>query len=398
MKNLTGHSKPKSLPRFKSGVSRRYHRSADFPVRSKLRTLNDSGCVKGGSPLTRFCEQECPRSGSGGSVKLRLFISNRLPAALVFALLALACLILPASSLAATVWNGPPTAFSKSGADDPTLPANQDRINPNVWLTRGGIQGLYNAKTESGFIHSFSPADTQWADGTTANYSSLSYVDWNTWAKTIHGGPPSTVGVAAVLHLITDDIYIDITFTSWAAGGDFSYQRSTPAAVNLPPSVTITNPPNNTVLAAPASLTLRATASDSDGAVAHVQFFQGAGSLGNVGNSPYSVPVNNLPAGDYTFSAVATDNSGSTATNAITVHVVTPAANTFSGAQRLSGTNFQFSYAATIGLRYVVQRSSDLSNWTSLATNTAATNPVLFQDTTATGTPRFYRVGRLPNP
>ena len=30
------------------------------------------------------------------------------------------------------------------------------------------------------------------------------------------GGPPATVGIPGVLHLISDDIYIDITITSWA--------------------------------------------------------------------------------------------------------------------------------------------------------------------------------------
>src|SRR5437762_12688157 len=65
-----------------------------------------------------------------------------LPALLVFAQLAA-----PVATDAATVWNGPPISFSKSGAADPTLPANQDRITANVWRTRGGSQGLYNANT-----------------------------------------------------------------------------------------------------------------------------------------------------------------------------------------------------------------------------------------------------------
>jgi hypothetical protein len=99
----------------------------------------------------------------------------------------------------------------------------------------GGIQGLYNAKTESGFAHYFSPADTLWANGTTANYATLSYTDWNSWAKGVNPSPPSTVGVNAVLHLITDDIYLDIKFTSWAAAnGGFSYLRSTPTVVPEP--------------------------------------------------------------------------------------------------------------------------------------------------------------------
>src|ERR1022692_1327849 len=111
----------------------------------------------------------------------------------------LAGLAASVTTAAATIWNGP--SVSESDASQP------DKITARVWLTRGSTQGLYNAVTETGFTHFFSPADTEWADGTTASYASLSYTNWNYWARNIHGGPPSTVGVNAVVHLITDDIY-----------------------------------------------------------------------------------------------------------------------------------------------------------------------------------------------
>ncbi|MGA2863082.1 MAG: Ig-like domain-containing protein [Verrucomicrobiota bacterium] len=61
---------------------------------------------------------------------------------------------------------------------------------------------------------------------------------------------------------------------------------------------------------------LAATASDTDGSVTNVEFFQGAASLGSVTISSYSVPVSNLATGSYTSSAVASDNGGLKATNA----------------------------------------------------------------------------------
>jgi plastocyanin len=169
------------------------------------------------------------------------------------------------------------------------------------------------------------------------------------------------------------------------------------SAANQPPTVTVTNPPDGTVLSAPATITLAASASD-DGSVTNVQFFQGGTSLANVSSSPYSVAVNNLGAGDYTFSAVATDNGGLTATNAIVVHVVTPVAVVLSAMQRPSPTSFQFSYSANVGLQYIVLRSGDLMSFTPISTNPAASNPVTFLDSGATGAVNFYRVGRLPNP
>ena len=173
----------------------------------------------------------------------------------------------------------------------------------------------------------------------------------------------------------------------------------TVASVTLPPSVSITNPPDGTTLAEPASFTLAANATSSSG-ITNVQFFKGAASLGNVTTAPYSVPVNSLTAADYNFSAVASDNGGLTATNSITVHVVTPIAIVLSGAQFLPNADFRFNYTANPGLSYIIQRTSSLNSgsWTSLSTNVAGSSPVLFDDTTASGTPAFYRVGRLPNP
>jgi hypothetical protein len=66
---------------------------------------------------------------------------------------------------------------------------------------------------------------------------------------------------------------------------------------NTAPTVTIGTPANGTVLTAPATFTLSATASDSDG-ISQVEFFNGATSLGTDTTTPYSVPVDNLAAGN----------------------------------------------------------------------------------------------------
>ena len=130
---------------------------------------------------------------------------------------------------APTIWNGPAITFSKAAQANHTLPANQDRMTDQVWLTRASTQGLFNIKSELGFVHALSPAGTEWAYGTTANYDTLTYANWETWTGGQGGGPPSTVGNDAVVHLIAENIYLDIKFTSWGGnGGAFAYTRSTP--------------------------------------------------------------------------------------------------------------------------------------------------------------------------
>ncbi|GGC83390.1 hypothetical protein GCM10011396_33500 [Undibacterium terreum] len=85
-------------------------------------------------------------------------------------------------------------------------------------------------------------------------------------------------------------------------------------AANLPPSVTLTSPTNGQRITPPANLTLNATASDSDGTVAQVAFFNGGSLLGTVTQAPYTVTVPNLATGSYSITAVATDNQGASTT------------------------------------------------------------------------------------
>ena len=130
---------------------------------------------------------------------------------------------------APVVWSGPPVSFAKAVSADWTLPQNQDRLTTNVWLTRATIKGIFNIKTETAYANLASPADTEWAYGTTANYAALTYKNWEAWTGGAGGGPPSTVGKDAVVHLISENIYLDLKFTIWGAtGGQMAYTRSSP--------------------------------------------------------------------------------------------------------------------------------------------------------------------------
>jgi hypothetical protein len=130
------------------------------------------------------------------------------------------------SARAGLVWNGPLITYTQPGTDT-TQPANQDRLTPHVWLTRTNSSGLFNAFSET-FADAPSPADTEWAFGTPDQYRSLTFSNWLGW---LNGqSPTNLVGKQAVLHLISEDIYVSMKFTLWASkgAGGFAYQRSTP--------------------------------------------------------------------------------------------------------------------------------------------------------------------------
>ncbi len=97
---------------------------------------------------------------------------------------------------------------------------------------------------------------------------------------------------------------------------------SVTVSVNQPPTVAITSPANGAAFSAPASTTITASASDSDGTVTKVDFYVGATLLGTATAAPYSIAWNNVGEGTYRLTAVATDNLGATTTSAaVTVTV-----------------------------------------------------------------------------
>jgi len=64
------------------------------------------------------------------------------------------------------------------------------------------------------------------------NYAALGFLPWEQWNGK---NPPSSVGQPAVVHLISENIYLSLTFNSWGGvGGAYSYTRSTPSSVPEP--------------------------------------------------------------------------------------------------------------------------------------------------------------------
>ena len=119
------------------------------------------------------------------------------------------------------IWNTGSVTFTK------TMAGQQDCITPGTCLTRQTV--LYNSVLETvtgsqgcGYI---GPANTEWAYGNIANWNTLTYQR----LYAVNGcTPPSMVGNPLVLHLISENIYLQVTFNSWqGGGGGFSYTRTT---------------------------------------------------------------------------------------------------------------------------------------------------------------------------
>ena len=186
------------------------------------------------------------------------------------------------------------------------------------------------------------------------------------------------------------------TFPYHDDNGDFGTIQ---VNVNIPPSVTITNPAANAVFAPPAMFLFGADASDTDSdGLSDVQFFVGTNMVDDVFSSPFTTTVTNLAAGTYTLTAVAFDNAGASATNSITIKVSASQQLAFAAPRILAGQFVITAAGLTLGKTNVLLSATDLpasrTGWVGLATNVANATTMSF--TNAQKAQSFFRLLQLP--
>jgi hypothetical protein len=118
-------------------------------------------------------------------------------------------------------------------------------------------------------------------------------------------------GVGVGTYTLTARVTDDLGSTATSAPATITVGSS-----NSPPTVALTQPANGATFTAPATVSLAATASDADGSVTKVEFFNGATKLGEDTAAPYEFTWSGVGVGTYTLTARVTDDLGSTATSA----------------------------------------------------------------------------------
>ena len=152
----------------------------------------------------------------------------------------------------------------------------------------------------------------------------------------------------------------------------FSIVKNLP---NTAPTVSVTSPVEGATFIAPATITVTANASDSDGTIAQVDFCAGTTLIGATTTAPYTVTWNNVAAGSYTLTAAATDNLGAT-TSSAAVHITvngppppTPAAPTNLTAAAVSQTQISLAWADNSGneVGFQIERGINANSFTQIA-------------------------------
>jgi len=80
---------------------------------------------------------------------------------------------------------------------------------------------------------------------------------------------------------------------------------------NQPPVISISSPTKSEAFVAPATITIDVAASDADGSVTKVEFYNGTVKLGERTSIPFSFTWKDVPEGSYSITAAATDNANS---------------------------------------------------------------------------------------
>lgn len=120
-----------------------------------------------------------------------------------------------------------------------------------------------------------------------------------------------------------------ITFMHLAAGSDLAGLGCFIDSANIAPTVSLSSPADGAPFVAGDAITINVAAADSDGMVNKVDFYQGSTLLATTTSAPYTFTWNNVAAGTYSLSAVATDDRGATTTSSAVTIIVTSAPMTY---------------------------------------------------------------------
>ena len=90
------------------------------------------------------------------------------------------------------------------------------------------------------------------------------------------------------------------------------------------PTVSITNPLTNLTIEVGEEVTLSANASDEDGTIVSVNFYEDETLISSSSNQPYVSTWTATSAGDFTIQVVATDNEGKESRASVNIHVNRP--------------------------------------------------------------------------
>ncbi|WP_139922586.1 Ig-like domain-containing protein [Hymenobacter sp. DG01] len=183
-------------------------------------------------------------------------------------------------------------------------------------------------------------------------------------------GTATTAPYSATWANVAPGVY---TLTAKATDNEGVVTTSAPVTVfvaapnNVAPAVSLTSPAASGSFTTPATITLEANATDSDGSVYKVEFYNGTTLLGTDFTSPYTYTWSGVAAGTYSLTARVTDN-GKVSTTSAPVSITVKS-------NVIAGPNFGvYTDNAQISDKLVFGQDANLYIWNNLS-NIASPTP-----------------------
>jgi hypothetical protein len=207
------------------------------------------------------------------------------------------------------------TAYDTSGAES--------SISNVVPFNNGGPIVSLTSPSAVSFLTTDLVVITASASSPSSTIAKVDFYDGSTLLTSKTASPYTlTQAFTAGTHTLTAQATDGNNVSATSAAVTITVNNPTAPQPNSVPTVTLSSPSNNSTYLTNAVVTIAATASDSDGTVAKVEFFDGATLLGAVTVAPFSISTTSLAPGVHSLTAKATDNLGATSTSgAVTISV-----------------------------------------------------------------------------
>ena len=185
-------------------------------------------------------------------------------------------------------------------------------------VTFSGVQGALNVWISHN-------ACSQQAKVVT-NYRGASHITRRTWGPGNNNVEVVLMEMADKGHWISNDNGVLTGDEIWKFCKRYSLELKDPSVRITSPKDGLTYITYGGASEVP-TMTLKATASDPDGQVVSVSFYNGKQLLATFDEAPYSCVLKDLGKGEHTLRAVVTDDEGRTSSNEITINVLEPTGN-----------------------------------------------------------------------
>jgi hypothetical protein len=240
------------------------------------------------------------------------------------------------SSVATANWAPFGNSAYDGGGASGSNPFFPTAVMANHWFQYNGYYAGYNALMPQlivGGLNVDSVYTFKMTGSFTVNVPSqfnLNPIRYTVAGATLYGyidiNGDSNVTAGATFHNVAPDstgkvrIYVN-TYGSSNVASICGVQISSGSTSAPTPTVALTNPTNNTIIPEDGNVTLVATATETAGTIARVEFYAGSSLIGSDSTAPYSMTWFSPNPGVYTLTARAVDGTGNIATSSVNISV-----------------------------------------------------------------------------